>query len=71
MYFKEKLDFENFAKEGVHRSKAKNSSSKPRTKLLPYKQKREILKNVKKLKSSDTFVNEVFCFETVQRRKEL
>ena len=71
---KEKLGLENIAKEEVHRSKAKNSSSKPRTivcKLLPYKQKIEILKNVKKLKSSDTFVNERFCFETVQRRKEL
>ena len=71
---KEKLGLENIAKEEVHRSKAKNSSSKPRTivcKLLPYKQKMEILNNVKKLKSSDTFVNERFRFEPVQRRKEL
>ena len=71
---KEKLGVENIAKEEVHRSKAKNSRSKPRTivcKLLPYKQKMEILNNVKKLKSSDTFVDERFCFETVQRRKEL
>ena len=49
------------------------SGSKPRTsvsKLLSYKQKKEVLKNVKKLKGSHIFINENFCFETVQRRKE-
>ena len=38
---------------------------------MSYKQKKEIIKNVKKLKGSDIFINENFCFETMQRRKEL
>ena len=62
---KEKLGLENIAKEEVHRSKVKNSSSKPRTivyKLLPYTQKMEILKNVKELKNSVTFVKWAFLF---------
>ena len=38
---------------------------------MSYKQKKEVIKNVKKLKGSDIFINEDFCFETMQRRKEL
>ena len=38
---------------------------------MSYKQKKEVLKNVKKLKDSNFFVNEDFCFETMKRRKEL
>ena len=40
-------------------------------KPLPNKQKREVLKNVRKLKGSNIFVNKYFCFETIQCRKEL
>ena len=38
---------------------------------MSYKQKKEVIKNVKKPKGSDIFINEDFCFETMQRRKEL
>ena len=72
--FKEKLGLENINIERAHRSKGKTSSNKPRTivcKLLSYKQKKEVLKNAKKLKDSNIFVNEDSCFETMQRRKEL
>ena len=72
--FKEKLDLENIDIEIAHRSKGKTSSNKPRTidcKIQSYKQKKEVLKNVKKLKGSNIFINEDFCFETMQRRKEL
>ena len=72
--FKEKLDLENIDIERAHRSKGKTSSNKPKTiacKLQSYKQKKEVLKNVKKLKGSNVFINEDFCFETMQRRKEL
>ena len=60
-------------REIAHRSKVKTSSNKPRAivcKLLSYKHKNKVLKNVKKLKGSDIFVNENFYFETIQRRKE-
>ena len=49
--FKEKLDLENIDIERANRSKGKTSNNKPRTivcKLLSYKQKKEVLKNVKK-----------------------
>ena len=72
--FKEKLHLENTNIERAHRSKGKASSNEPRTivcKLLSYKQKKEILKNAKKFKGSNIFINEDFCFETMQRRKEL
>ena len=72
--FKEKLGLENINIERAHRSKGKTSSNKPRTivcKLLSYKQKKEVLKNAKKLKGSNIFIDEDFCFETMQRRKVL
>ena len=72
--FKEKLGLENINIERAQRSKGKTNSNKPRTivcKLLSYKQKKEVLKNAKKLKGSNIFINEDFCFETMQRRKEL
>ena len=40
-------------------------------KLLNYKQKKEILRNTKKLKGSNIFINEDFCYETMQYRKKL
>ena len=65
--FKEKLGLENIDLEKAHRSKGKTSSNKPRTivcKLLSDKQKKE-------LKGNNTFINKDFCFEIMQRRKEL
>ena len=46
------------------RSKSNNNSEKPRAivcKLLDYKQKEEILRNTKKLKRINIFINQDFC----------
>ena len=40
-------------------------------KLLNYKQKEEILRNTKNLKGSNFFINEDFCRETMQYRKNI
>ena len=75
--FNEKLGVKNVQIERVHRSKRSNSnnnSEKRRTivcKLLNYKQKEQILRNTKKLKESNIFINEDFCQETMQYRKKL
>ena len=75
--FNEKLGVKNVQIERAHRSKrskSNNNSEKPRTivcKLLNYKQKEEILRNTKKLKGSNIFINEDFCYETMQYRKKL
>ena len=72
--FKEKLGLENIDIETAHRSKGKTSSNIPRTivcKLLSYKQKKEVLKNAKKLKGSNIFIYKNFCSETKQHRKKL
>ena len=69
---KEKPGLESINIERAHHSKGKTSSNKPRTivcKLLSYKQKKEVLKNAKKLKGSNIFINEDFCFETMQPGK--
>ena len=58
--FKENLGLENINIERAHRSKGKTSSNKPRTivcKLLSYKQKKEVLKNAKKLNSESRIVS--------------
>ena len=73
--FNEKLGVKNVQIERAHRSKrskSNNNSEKPRAivcKLLNYKQKAEILKNTKKLKGSNIFINDDFCHETIQYRK--
>ena len=73
--FNEKLGVKNVHIERAHRSKrskSNNNNGKPRTivyKLLNYKQKEEILRNTKKLKGSNIFINENFYYETVQYRK--
>ena len=75
--FIEKLGVKNVQIERAHRSKrskSNNNSEKPRTivcKLLNYKQKEEILRNTKKLKGSNIFINEDFCYETMQYRAKL
>ena len=66
--FKEKIGLENIEIERAHRSKGKTSNNKPRTavcKLLSYKQKKTVLKNLKKLKGGNIFNKEDFCFETM------
>ena len=73
--FNEKFGVKNVHIERAHRSKrskSNNNNGKPRTivcKLLNYKQKEEILRNTKKLKGSNIFINESFCYETMQYRK--
>ena len=75
--FNEKLGVKNVQIERAHRSKrskSNNNSEKPRTivcKLLNYKQKEEILRNTKNLKGSNFFINEDFCRETMQYRKNI
>ena len=75
--FKEKLGLDNVQIEHVHRvrnKRNKDKRTKPRTivcKILSYKQKKEVLKNPNKLKGTDIFLNEDFCHETIQQRKEL
>ena len=76
-YLMKSLVLQNVQIERAHRSKrskSNNNSEKPRTivcKLLNYKQKEEILRNTKKLKGSNIFINEDFCYETMQYRKKL
>ena len=71
-----KLGVKNVQIERAHRSKRSksiNNSGKPRTivcKLLNYKKKEEILRNTKKLKGNNIFINGDFCYETMQYRKK-
>ena len=75
--FKEKLGLDNVQIEHTHRvrnKRNKDKRTKPRAivcKILSYKQKKEVLKNVNKLKGTDIFLNEDFFHETIQHRKEL
>ena len=75
--FNEKLGLKNVQIERAHcskRSKRNNNSEKPRIigcKLLNYKQKEEILRNTKKLKGSNIFINDDFCHEMMQHQKKL
>ena len=69
--FREKLGLENI---DIERAQGKTSSNKPTTiacKLLSYKQNKEVLKNAKKLKGSNTFIKVDCCFETMKRRNKL
>ena len=74
--FNEKLCVKNVQIERAHcskRNKSNKNSGKPRTivcKLLNYKLKEEILRDSKKLKGSNIFINENFCYETMQYRKK-
>ena len=75
--FNENLAVKNVQTERAHRSKrskSNNNSEKPRKivcTLLNYKQKEEILRNTKKFKGSNIFINEDFCYETMQYREKL
>ena len=75
---KDKLGIaENIVIERAHRIKEKGNSDnpgKPRTivsRFLNYKDKTNILKNAKKLKGKNIFINEDFSHETMELRKEL
>ena len=75
---KDKLGIaENIVIERAHRIKKKGNSDnpgKPRTivcRFLNYKDKTNILKNAKKLKGKNIFINEDFSHETMELYKEL
>ena len=76
-HFKESLDIEEEVLiERTHSVKIDKSkkSNTPRTivcRILNYKDKVKILKNVEKRKGGNTFINEDFCHPTVDHRKEL
>ena len=76
-HFKESLDIEEeVVIERTHSVKIDKSkkSNTPRTivcRILNYKDKVKILKNVEKRKGGNTFINEDFCHPTVDHRKEL
>ena len=61
IFFNNNLGLENIDIEKAHCSKRKTSSNRPRTivcNILSYKQKKELLKNAKKLKGRNIFINE-------------
>ena len=68
---------ENIEIEQAHRIKKKGNSEnpgEPRTRacrFLNYKDKTNILKNAKKLKGKNIFINKDFSHETIELRKEL
>ena len=63
---------ENMEKERAHRA-GRKSRSKPRTiicRLLRFKDKQNILRKAKLLKGTNIFINEGYCQDTVEYRKE-
>ena len=75
--FKESLGIEEeVVIERAHRVKTVKSkkANTPRTivcRILNYKDKVKILRNAKKLKGKNIFINEDFCQATLDHRKEL
>ena len=75
--FKEKIGLNNVQIERGNRVKNKRNKgkkTKPRRivcKILSYKKKKEVLKDAKKLQGRNMFLNEDFCHETMQHRKDL
>ena len=74
--YREKLGLDNIDIESVHRIKrGKNDKSmKPRTimhNLLSFKEKKLVMKNAKKLEKTNIFIDEDFCPETMEYRKQL
>ena len=70
---KERLDIENVEIERAHRA-GRKSRNKPRTivcKLLRFKDKQNILRKAKLLKGTNIFINEDYCLDTLEYRKEL
>lgn len=71
--FSQNLQVHGVEIERVHRVGEKKQD-RHRTivmKLLKYKDKERIMKNVKKLKGTEIYINEDFSAETLQKRKEL
>ncbi|XP_065643827.1 uncharacterized protein LOC136075231 [Hydra vulgaris] len=72
-FFEDLLGLKNIKIERAHRTGIRDSK-KIRTvviKLLNYKDKVAILKNVQKLKGKKIYVNEDYCAETILIRKDL
>ena len=79
--FNNKLGIGNVVIERAHRVLSSNDQDtqgnkdrRPKTivlKLLNYKDKVKVFRNVNKLKESGIYINEDFCKETTDRRKEL
>ena len=70
---KEWLDIENVEIERAHRV-GRKSRNKPRTivcKLLRFKDKQQILRKTELLKGTSIFINEDYCLDTVEYKKEL
>ena len=70
---KKRLDIENVAIEHAHRA-GRKSGSNPRTivcKLIRFKDKQNILRKAKLLKGTNIVIDEDYCQDTVQYRKEL
>ena len=80
--FTNRLGIENVEIERAHRvagvmkegTEENNDRRRPRTivlKLLSYKDKVKIFRNANKLKDSGIYINEDYCKETTDKRKEL
>ena len=74
--FREKLGLENIYIEHAQRVKkgTNDKSTKPRTigcNLLSFKKKKLVMKNAKKLKNANIFIDKDFCPKTIEYRKQL
>ena len=74
--FREKLGLENIHIEHVQRVKkgTNDKSTKARTigcNLVSFKKKKLIMKNAKKLKNANIFIDKDFCSKTMEYRKQL
>ena len=72
--FESKLGVKDITIERAHRTGMKKNNGRPRTivmKLLNYKDKVKILKEAKKLKGTNIYINEDFSRATVEIRKKL
>ena len=71
--FNERLGLDNIQTERAYRvrnKRSKDKKTKPRA-ILSYKRKKEVLITANKLKGTDIFINEIFCPEIMEHRKEL
>ena len=70
---KEQLDIENVEIDRAHRTWRKNRNKLRAIvcKLLQFKDKQNILRKAKLLKGTNIFINEDYCQDTVEYRKEL
>ena len=74
--FREKLGLDNIHIERIHRVKRgkKDKNTKPRKivcNLLSFKEKKVVMKNAKKLKNTNIFVDEDFCPKKIVYHKQL